>query len=99
MQGCNSQEVRSKFKDEIKFTKKAINKKLKKIEEDEVDKMLENLENISDDNTKYYYVLRDLQKMKSNNKASIIVKDKQDNCAGSTQDKIKVITEYISKKP
>ena len=72
-----------------------INTKLKKIEEDDIDQKLHHLENISDDNTKYYYVLRDLQKMKDNKKASIIVKDKNGNCPGSTKEKIEVIEQYF----
>ena len=95
MQGCNSQETRSKLRDEMKSTKKKINKKLKKIEEDDIDKKLELLEQIKDDNTKYFYVLRDLQKLNNNKKASIIVKDKEGNCPGSTQEKITVIEEYF----
>ena len=95
IQSSNNQDVRNKLKEEVKFTKKLINTKLKKIEEDDIDQKLHHLENISDDNTKYYYVLRDLQKMKDNKKASIIVKDKNGNCPGSTKEKIEVIEQYF----
>ena len=44
---------------------------------------LENLEQIKDDISKYFYVIRDLQKINNNNKkASIIVKDQEGNCPG-----------------
>ena len=57
--------------------------------------MLEKLESVKDDNTKYYYVMRDLQNINRNNKSSIILKDKDGNIPGSTTDKIKIIEEYF----
>ena len=95
VQCCNSQETRAKFKEEIKTIKKQINKKLKKLEEEDIDRKLQHLEKISDDNTKYFYVLRDLQNVNNNKKAAIIVKDKEGNCPGATEDKIKIIEEYF----
>ena len=53
------------------------------------------LESIKDDNTKYFYILRYLQNNNSNKKTSIIVKDKEGNCPGSTTDTIKIIEEYF----
>ena len=91
----NNTEIKSKLQSEAKSIKKLINKKLKEQEEQELDRKLEHLESIKDDNTKYFYVLRDLQKINTNKKASIIVKDKEGNCPGSTQDKIKIIEEYF----
>ena len=64
-------------------------------EEEEVDQKLEKLESVKDDNTKYYYVMRDLQNINKNNKSSIILKDKDGNIPGSTTDKIEIIEEYF----
>ena len=95
MKGCNSQAARTKMNQEIKSIKKKISAKLKSIEEDEIDSKLQSLEQIRDDNTKYYYALRNLQNSKTNKKATIIVKDKEGNCPSSTQVKIKIIQEYF----
>ena len=95
LKGCNSQEARKKLQNEGKNIKKKINIKLKEAEENDLDKKVAHLESIKDDNTKYLYVLRDFQNNNSNKKSSIIVKDKEGNCPGSTADKIKVIEEHF----
>ena len=94
---CNSQAVKSKLKEESKNIKKDISVKLKEIEETELDKKMEKLENIKDDNTKYFYVLREMHNNNNNKKASVIVKDEDDNVPGSTNEKIKIIERYFKK--
>ena len=93
----NSSEKKMKLKEESKNIKKEINTKLKKIEEDQLDKKMENLEKCKDENTKYFYVLREMQNEDKNKKASIIVKDEQGNAPGSNKEKIKVIQDYFQK--
>ena len=88
-------ENRNKLRNERKYIKKEIDKRLKKKEEKELDMKLEHLEKIKDDNTKYHYVLRDLNKPK--HKVPIMVKDKEGNVPGSTAAKIQVIGEYFKK--
>lgn len=95
LKGCNSQKARNKLKYEAKTIKKNINKKLKEVEENDLDKKMEHLELIKDDNTKYFYVLRSLHNSNNNKKAAIIVKDKDGNVPGSTADKIKIIETYF----
>ena len=56
---------------------------------------MKHLEELKDDNTKYYYVMRNIQSMNRNNKSSIIVKDTDGNVQGSNEDKIKVIEKYF----
>ena len=88
-------ENRNKLRNERKYIKKEIDQRLKKKEEKDLDMKLEHLEKIKDDNTKYHYVLRDLNKPK--HKVPIMVKDKEGNVPGSTAEKIKVIREYFKK--
>ena len=83
------------MKSEANKIKCQIQNKLKIIEEKEVDNKLQQLEQIKDHNTKYFYALRSLQNSKKNKKASIIVKDKNGNCPGTTSEKIKVIDAYF----
>ena len=94
---CNSQECRTKLKEESKNVIKKLNNRLKQIEEDKLDEKMETLEKCKDENTKYYYVLRDMQNDEKNKKASIIVKDEEGNVAGSNKEKIKVIQGYFQK--
>ena len=91
LKGCNSQKARKKLQHEAKNIENNINKKLKEVEENDLDKKMEHLESIKDDNTKYFYVLRSLHNSNSNKKAPIIVKDKEGNVQGATSDKIKII--------
>jgi hypothetical protein len=91
----NSPELRKKLENDRRAIKAVINKKIKKAEEEEVDQKLEKLESVKDDNTKYYYVMRDLQNTNRDNKTSIILKDKHGNIPGSNIDKIKIIEEYF----
>ena len=72
-----------------------MNKRLKKKEEQELDEKMKHLESLKDDNTKYHYVLREINKPK--HKISILVKDSQGNVPGSTAEQIKVIEEYFKK--
>ena len=58
-----------------------MNKRLKKKEEQELDEKMKHLESLKDDNTKYHYVLREINKPK--HKTSILVKDSQGNVPGS----------------
>ena len=58
---------------------------------------MENLEKCKDENTKYYYVMREMQNEDKNKKASIIVKDENGNVPGSNQAKIEVIQNYFTK--
>ena len=74
-----------------------MNNRLKQIEEDKLDEKMEKLEKCKDENTKYYYVLREMQNDEKNKKASIIVKDEEGNVAGSNKEKIKVIQGYFQK--
>ena len=92
-----SLEKRTKLKEESKNVKKEINTKLKKIEEDHLDKKMEHLEKCKDENTKYFNVLREMQNEDKNKKASIIVKDEKGNVPGSNKEKIKVIQDYFQK--
>ena len=50
---------------------------------------------MKDDNTKYYYVMRDIQSINRNSKSSIILKDKNGDIPGSNEDKIKIIEQYF----
>ena len=62
-----------KLKLESKYVKKEIDRRLRKKEEEEVNKKMEHLESIKDDNTKYHYVMRDINK--PTHKVPILVKD------------------------
>ena len=88
-------EKKDKLKNESKYIKKEINYRLKKKEEKEVDEKMEKLERIKDDNTKYHYVMREINKPKQ--KIPILVKDEDGNVPGSTAGKIKIIEEYFKK--
>ena len=85
IKGCSSQEARSKMKVEVKSIQRSIHEKLKIIEEEELDSKLHHIEQIRDDNTKYFYAIRSLQNANKNKKATIIVRDKEGNCMGSTK--------------
>ena len=76
---CNVPETRARMRQECKNIKKQVNRKVKEAEENEIDRQMKHLEQISDDNTKYYYVLRSLQNSKKNNKSSMLVNDKEGN--------------------
>ena len=95
MNSCNSVEVRKQMTNQIKDINKKIPQVLKEAEEKEVDDKLKHLESIKDDNTKYYYVMREIQNHNKNNKSAMIVKDKNGNVPGSNLEKIKVIEEYF----
>ena len=56
---------------------------------------MQHLENMKDDTTKYFYVMRNVQNMNRNTKSTMLVKDKEGNTPGSTTEKIKVIQEYF----
>ena len=92
---CKNQETRIKLEEERKGIKKKIEKKLKLNEEKEIDEKMHHLENMKDDTTKYFYVMRNLQNMNRNTKTPMIIKDKEGNTPGSTQEKIKVIEDYF----
>ena len=72
-----------------------MNRKLKKKEEQELDRKMEHLEKITDDNTRYHYVMREINKPKQ--KIPILVKDAEGNVPGSTSEKIKIIEEYFKR--
>ena len=93
--GCNSTELRKKFESRRRNIQKEITSKLKAAEERELDQKMKHLESLKDDNTKYYYVMRDIQSINRNRKTSIIVKDPEGNVPGSTEDKIKIIQQYF----
>ena len=81
----SSQNKKAKLRQESKYIKKEINQRLKKKEEKEIDAKLENLERLTDDNTRYHYVMREINKPK--HKIPILVKDEDDNVPGSTSEK------------
>ena len=56
---------------------------------------MEKLERIKDDNTKYHYVMREINRPKQ--KIQILVKDEEGNVPGSTTEKIKIIEDYFKK--
>ena len=56
---------------------------------------MKHLESMKDDTTKCFYVMRNIQNMNRNTKASIIVKDREGNVPGSNEEKIKVIKDYF----
>ena len=45
--------------------------KLKEIKETELDKKMEKLEHTKDDNTKYFYVIREMQNNNRNQKSNV----------------------------
>ena len=90
----HSIEIKKKFESDRRAIKAEINKKIKRAEE-EVDQKLEKLESVKDDNTKYYYIMRDIQSINRDNKSSIILKDKNGDIPGSNADKIKIIEDYF----
>ena len=75
--------------------KAEIDRQLKIDEEKDLDDRMQKLESLKDDNSKYFYVLRDIQNMNRNNKTSMLVKDKDGTIPGSTIEKIKVIENYF----
>ena len=75
-----------KLKLESKYVKKEIDRRLRKKEEEEVNKKMEHLESIKDDNTKYHYMMRDINK--PTHKVPILVKDENGDVPGSTEGKI-----------
>ena len=95
LNGCNNNDTRIKFENERKRIKKQIKSKLKENDEKALDDKMSHLENMKDDTTKYFYVMRDIQKMNRNTKSTIIVKDKDGNIPGSNTDKIKIIEGYF----
>ena len=68
------------------YVKKEIDRRLRKKEEEEVNKKMEHMESIKDDKTKYHYVMRDINKPTS--KVPILVKDENGDVPGSTEGKI-----------
>ena len=84
-----------KLKLESKYVKKEIDRRLRKKEEEEVNKKMEHLEAIKDDNTKYHYVMRDINK--PTHKVPILVKDENGDIPGSTAGKIAEIERYFKK--
>ena len=84
-----------KLKLESKYVKKEIDRRLRKKEEEEVNKKMEHLEAIKDDNTKYHYVMRDINK--PTHKVPILVKDENGDVPGSTAGKIAEIERYFKK--
>ena len=93
--GCNSKEVRAKLEHERKGIKSKITKQLKANEEKALDEKMQRLESLKDDNSKYFYVMRDIQNMNSNKKSAMLVKDVNGNVPGSNEGKIKVIEDYF----
>ena len=73
-----------------------INYRLKKKEEKEVDEKMEKPERIKDDNTKYHYVMREINRPKQ--KIPILVKDEEGNVPGSITEKTKIIEKIISRR-
>ena len=90
-----TRQKRANLRTQSKYIKKEMNKRLKKKEEQELDEKMKHLESLKDDNTKYHYVLREINKPK--HKTSILVKDSEGNVPGSTAEQIKVIEEYFKK--
>ena len=68
---------------------------MKKIEEKEIDQKMEHLESLRDDNTRYHYAMREINKPK--NKIPILVKDQEGNVPGCTQCKIKIIEGHFKR--
>ena len=88
-------EKKSALKKESRNLKKAIDKRLKENEENELDEKMQRLEDIKDDNTKYHYVMRELNRPKK--KIPILVKDDEGNIPGTATGKIKIIESYFKK--
>ena len=86
---------RSEMKNKRRNLKKEIDAKLKEKEERELDSKMEHLEKLKDDNSKYHYIMRDLNRPKE--KIPILVKNEQGEAPGTTQEKIKIIEEYFKK--
>ena len=93
--GCNSQATREKFEEERKGIQKEITRRLKDNEEKELDSKMKHLEDIKNDNTRYFYVMRDIQKHNRNTKSTIMIKDKEGNIPGTNEGKIQIIEEYF----
>ena len=91
----NKEDKRTTLKKERRDLKKEIDTRLKEREEKELDSKMEQLERIKDDNTKYHYIMRDLNKPKQ--KIPILVKNKEGDVPGTTQEKIKIIEDYFKK--
>ena len=91
----NSQNKKAKLRAESKYIKKEINHRLKKREEKVLDDKMEKLEKCSDDNTKYHYVMREINR--PTHKIPIPVKDEDGNAPGSISEKIKIIEKYFKK--
>ena len=88
-------ERKESLKKERLYIKKEINYRMKKLEEKEIDEKMAHIESIKDDNTRYHYAMRDINK--PTQKVPILVKDSEGNIPGSTSEKIKIIEEYFKK--
>ena len=96
IQIINSKEdKRAERKKQRRNLKKEIDVKLKEKEDRELDHKMEPNEKIKDDNCKYHYIMRDLNKPKQ--KIHILVKNQEGEIPGTTQEKIKIIEEYFVK--
>ena len=58
---------------------------MKKLEEKEIDEKMAHIESIKDDNTRYHYAMRDINR--PTQKVPILVKDSEGNIPGSTSEK------------
>ena len=92
---CNFKEVKEKLERERKGITDKIRKQLKAEEEKDLDQKMKRLESLKDDNSKYFYVMREVQNMNRNKKSSMLVKDSEGNVPGSTTEKIKIIENYF----
>ena len=75
-------ERKESLKKERLYIKKEINYRMKKLEEKEIDEKMAHIESIKDDNTRYHYAMRDINR--PTQKVPILVKDSEGNVPGST---------------
>ena len=66
---------------------------MKELEEKELSEKLTDLENFKNDSNKYFAVMRQLQRTKK--KKNLLIKDKNENIAGTTEEQIEIITQYF----
>ena len=85
--------IRRRKIEKRKEAKKEIRKVMKELEEKELSEKLTDLENFKNDSNKYFAVMRQLQRTEK--KKNLLIKDKNENIAGTTEEQIEIITQYF----
>ena len=93
IESTNNEEQNKTLRRERNEMKNQINVLLKAKEEKEIDKKLEQLENIKNDSNKYHTVMRDMRRVK--NKQQLLVTDEEGKVAGTTEKKLELIRNYF----